>query len=271
MKKSVLLLLIILILLFGTFFIGGCRIVLVPADEKIEPGEMETRQYNLDEFTDVDISSAFSYEIQKADNWNIRIKAGSNIFEYISVTKSGQKITVDINIPGGTFWSNRSYSRPQVFITMPELTGLNSSGATDGTVIGFENDGYLNISLDGACKVELLNLTASKSHIELSGASQVTGYIQTGSIDIDANSASRIHMEGSAEYLTVEAGGASKVEFQDFVSQNADITLQDASRGVFNLVETLDARVRGASTLEYTGEPVIGTLEITGASTFRKK
>ena len=271
MKNNKWLMLVIPVLVLCTIWITGCRVVLVPVDEKIEPGELETRQFDYDEFTDVNISSAFSYEIQQADNWNISITAGSNLFEYISVTKSGQEINIDIKTPGGTFWSNRSYSRPEVVITMPELTSLDSSGATDGSVIGFVADEYLDISLDGACKVELLDLTSSKALIELSGASQVTGYIKVSSLDIDISSASRVHLEGAAEYLTVEAGGASKVELRDFVSQNADITLRDASRGVFNLVETLDARVNGVSMLEYIGDPAIGTLEITGASTFRRK
>ncbi|HEY93524.1 MAG TPA: hypothetical protein G4O15_01115 [Dehalococcoidia bacterium] len=271
MKKYVLLLLIILILVIGTFFTAGCRVVLVPADDKIEPGEIETRQYDFDEFTGIVISGAFSYEIQKADDWSISITADSNLFEYISVTKSGQVLDMDIKIPGGTFWTNRSYPRPQAMITMPALTSLGSSGATDGAVIGFVSDMYLDISLDGACKVELTDLTASKVLIELPGASQATGYIQVGSIDIDVSSASGVHLEGSTDYLTVEASGASRVELQDFVSQNADITLRDASRGAFNINETLDAAVSGASTLEYTGEPVIGILEVTGASTFRKK
>ena len=154
---------------------------------------------------------------------------------------------------------------------MPELTDLECSGATDGTVTGFRSGGNLGISLDGASEVELSGIAAGKTFLDISGASSISGSIRADSIEIDITSAGGVCLEGSADYLTIEAGGASKTELPDFTALNADITLRDASRGVFNLKETLNVRLSGASTLEYIGEPAIDTLEITGASTFRKK
>ena len=263
--------LIIMVLLAGTFFTAGCNAVLVEADEEIEPGELETRQYDFDEFIMVDIGSAFSYEIRKADNRSVSITAGSNLFKYISVTESGQELDIDISIPGITLWGNKSYRRPRAIITTPELAGLDSSGATDGIISGFSSDGDLDISMSGASKVALEDISVVTATMDISGASQVTGYIQADSIELGVNSASKVRLEGSADYLTVEVGGASRLELPDFVTQNADITLRSASKGAFNLNKTLNARVSGASTLEYTGEPVIGILDVTGASTFRKK
>jgi hypothetical protein len=138
-------------------------------------------------------------------------------------------------------------------------------------VTGFSSEGDLVISLGGASEIELNEIDAARIIMDLSGASRVTGFIQADSIEIEVSSASQIRLEGSADYLAVKAGGASTLELLDFITQNADITLRSASKGTFNLVKTLDARVNGASTLEYTGEPVIGTLDVTGASTFRKK
>jgi hypothetical protein len=262
---------IILTLLIGTLFTTGCNVVLVPADEKVEPGEMETRQYDFDEFIDVEIASTFRYEIKPAATWSINIIVGSNIFEYIEVTQAGQELHIDFDFPGGTFWTDKSFKRPEVIITMPELHSLKSSGATDGTVSGFSSDGNLDISLSGACKVDLVDIAVVTAKMDLSGASQITGSIRADSLELEVNSASKARLEGSTDYLTVKASGASRVELPDFICQNADITLQNASRGTVNLNQTLDVRVSGASTLEYIGEPVIGVLDITGASTFRKK
>jgi len=271
MRKYIWLLLIISVLLTGTILFTGCRVVLVAADDEIEPGELETRQFDYDDFSKVDISSAFSYEIQKADNWSIEITAGKNLFEYIILTKSAQELDIDMNIPGSIIWTSGSYPRPKVIITMPELTALDSSGATDGSVTGFTSVGDLDISLSGASKIELTDITSGRTIIDLSGASRISGSIHVDNLELEVDSASKVSLEGSADYLTVEASGASQLDLQDFITQNADITLQNASRGTFFLVETLNARVNGVSTLEYTGEPVIGDLEVTGASTFRKK
>ena len=93
MKKCRRLLMIIPILLTGTLLLAGCRLVLVPADEEIESGELETRQFDYDDFSKVDISSAFGYEIQKADIWSVKVTANTNLFEYIILTKSAQLVS----------------------------------------------------------------------------------------------------------------------------------------------------------------------------------
>jgi len=263
--------LVITILLTGTFFTTGCNAILVEADEEIEPGELETRQYDFDEFTKVDINSAFSYEIRKADNRSISITAGSNLFKYISVDESRQELDVDISIPGVSFWTNGSHSRPKAIITMPELAGLDSSGATDGTVTGFSSDGNLDISLGGACEIELSDISAGRIFIDLSGASKVTGSIQAKGIELEINAASRVRLEGSVNDVILDAGGASRADLSDLMARNVDATLREASSGIVNLDGKLNANLSIASTLEYIGEPVIGDLDVTGASTFRKK
>jgi hypothetical protein len=271
MKKYGWLILIISIVLTGTLLITGCRVVLVPADDEIEPGELETKQFDYDDFSKVDISSAFSYEIQKADNWSIEITAGKNLFEYIVLTKSAQELDIDMHFPGGTIWTSGSYARPKVIITMPELAGLDGSGATDGTVIGFTSEGNLDISLSGASEIELSDIIVDKMFMDLSGASRISGSIQVERIDLEISSASRVRLEGSVNDVILDAGSASRADLSDLMARNVDATLREASSGIVNLDGTLNARLSSASTLEYIGEPVIGDLEVTGASTFRKK
>jgi len=52
---------------------------------------------------------------------------------------------------------------------------------------------------------------------------------------------------------------------------NANIILSGASDGTINLDGRLDADLSGASTLEYIGEPTLGSLDISGASNLTKK
>lgn len=271
MKKYGWLILIISSLLTGTLLFTGCRAFLVAVDEEIEPGELETRQFDYDGFTEIDISSAFSYEIQKAEDWSVTITAGSNLFEYIILTKSAQELDIDMNIPGSTIWTSGSYPRPKVIITMPELAGLDGSGATDGSVTGFVSRDDLDISLGGASEIELTDIKAGRVVMDLSGASKVTGFIQADGIELEISSASRVRLEGSSGDVILDARGASRAELSDLLAENVDATLRDASSGIVNLDGRLNARLSSASTLEYIGEPVIGDLEVTGASTFRKK
>lgn len=261
----------IFLLLLTVFLFSGCNVFLVPADEVIESGETEVRQYELDEFTEVDINSAFAYEIKQADDWSISITADSNLFENISVTRAGRVLDINITKPDGIFLLSITHPKPKVVITMPELTGLDISGATDGTVIGFKSDGNIDISVDGASKVELSGIVANHVLLEVSGASSVTGDTRVDSIELDVDSASKVRLQGSADLLAFEGSGASQADLSYFITRDADVSLSGASKGTISLDGKLDVRVSGASTLEYIGDPEIGVLDVSGGSKFRKK
>jgi len=78
-------------------------------------------------------------------------------------------------------------------------------------------------------------------------------------------------LEGSANDVVVEADGASRVKLAGFTVNNADVSLGGASNGTVNLSGKLDADLSGASKLEYMGEPRMGTINTSGASTLSKK
>ncbi len=65
--------------------------------------------------------------------------------------------------------------------------------------------------------------------------------------------------------------GASRFNLGGFIVNNADVTLNGASTGTVNLSGRLDANVSGASRLSYIGEPTMGTINTSGASTISKK
>ena len=134
---------------------------------------------------------------------------------------------------------------------MPELSGLDVSGASRGTVSGFSSTEDLAITV--------------------SGASKVTGDIVAGNVDFGISGASTIQLEGSANDMVADVSGASSLKLDDFTVSNADVDLSGASSGTINLDGRLDADVSGASRLWYIGEPTMGTIDTSGASTISQK
>jgi hypothetical protein len=136
-------------------------------------------------------------------------------------------------------------------VTMPELGGLAVSGACSGTVSNFNS-------------TEAVSITVS-------GASRVTGDITAGDIEFDISGASTIQLEGSADDMIAAVSGASTCNLGDFTVNDADVNVSGASTGTINLNGRLDANVSGASTLLYIGDPIMGTIDVSGASTLREK
>ena len=134
---------------------------------------------------------------------------------------------------------------------MPELNGLTVSGASHGDIYDFTSTEDLDITV--------------------SGASSVTGDIIAGNVEFDISGASTIQLEGSANDMVASASGVSSFNLDDFTVNNADVNFSGASSGTVNLDGRLDADLSGASKLWYIGEPTMGDINTSGASTLSKK
>ena len=269
MKKQRTLMAILVGLLLTALLISGCQSILVTRSGETGTEETETRQYNFTEFTRVDIGSTFSYEIEQSDSYSISITANNNLFDDIKVTKEGQTLKIEREIPWTLF--DIGSDRPKAVITMPQLYGLDSSGATNGAVSRFSSTDDLDIIVSGASSVELVKITAGGIYFDISGASDVAGDLKTGGIDLDISGASLIQLEGTASDIDIEASGASHLNLAGLTVNNASVTFSGASDGTVNLNGRLDIKLSGASELEYTGEPTLGEMDITGASTLKRK
>ena len=209
-------------------------------------GNLETEAYAFSDFTEIEIGSAFEFEIRQSSSYNISITADDNVMEYVQVSQVGQ--TLKIGLRTGT-WFGPGTLRASV--TMPELRGLTVSGASRGDIYDFSSTEDVDITV--------------------SGASRVNGDITAGDVEFDISGASTVQLDGSANDMVAHVSGASRLNLDDFTVNNADVDLSGASSGTINLDGRLDADLSGASRLWYIGEPTMGTIDTSGASTISEK
>ena len=271
MKKLKILTVVLPVLLLATFLISGCQTILVPKDGETETGETETRQYDFSEFTRVDINSTFTYEIKQSDTYSISITANSNVFDEIKVAKEGQTLVIDMEFPEVPWVLFNVTPSLKAVITMPQLDGLDSSGSTRGTVAGFSSTENLDITATGASTVVLEKIAAGDVSFDVSGSSKVTGDIEAKNMELKVSGASTVQLKGSSGSMAADVSGSSNLKLSDLKVKNANVILSGASNGTINLDGSLDAKLSGSSRLVYIGEPALGIMDITGASTLKKK
>ena len=212
----------------------------------IGSGNLETEQYAFANFTRVEISSAFEFEIKQSGSYSVNVTADDNVIDYVQVSQDGQTLKIRlVTVPSLRLVTLRA------LVTIPQLRGLAVSGASGGSVSEFSSTEGLNITV--------------------SGASRVTGDITAGNAEFEVSGASTVRLEGSADNMTARVSGASLFSLDDFTVNNAQANISGASTGTINLDGRLDANVSGASTLLYIGDPVMGTINVSGASTLGKK
>jgi hypothetical protein len=238
---------------------AGCAVI-------IGSGNLETREFGNTDFNRVEIGYAFEAEIYQDNIFLVKITLDDNLYQYLDLSQDGDTLKITMK-PGYVF----SKATQRVVITLPDLERLELSGASRADVTGFVSSDNLDFKISGASRMDVSGVSASDISVQLSGASQAGGSLTMTNGDFELSGASTLNIEGSARDISLDASGASRADLSDFTVTNARINLSGASNSTVNASGELNADLSGASTLHYIGNPTLGDISTTGASTFNRK
>jgi hypothetical protein len=246
---------------------------------------MNTEHLNLSDFTKLDIRGALRFQIMRSDSFGVTLNR--SWYKLTRAFKEGDVLVVDDPWYDVLGWFT-PWIIPEAKVEMPELCELRISGASRGSLTGFQSSqdfkllvhgasrlsgaisaGKTEIDVTGASKIEL---AASVKALKLSvvGASDLKGSIKTGSADIEVFGASRIKFSGNMGDVSIKAAGGCQLDMGELSVHDANIKLAGASRCSLNIEGKLDAELAGASRLTYGGNPIMGNIRIAGASILTK-
>jgi len=209
-------------------------------------GRQTTRRYDLAGFTKLNISSAFTADVARAAGYKVEVTVDDNLLDHLAVRVSGDTLYIGL-APGIVIQG----AAKMAAVTLPELTGLDLSGATRATVSGFSSDKGLSVTV--------------------TGASRLSGDIACGDVRFDVSGASLVELSGSARGLRANVSGASTLALEDFPAADVSVEVSGASRATVNVRGTLDASASGGSTILYIGDPASVRAHTSGASTVRPR
>jgi predicted small secreted protein len=198
-------------------------------------------------FDRVEAGGAFQVSIRQSESYSVVVRIDDNLVRCLDAYVSGGKLTLGIR---SECWI-ANVTRMEADITMPALTGLELSGASRGTITGFDSSKDLGV--------------------EVSGASSLEGDIASGNVTINASGASSVTLTGSGGNLTADVSGASHVDLGSFPVQNALVQVSGASSATVHPSGRIDADASGASHVYYLGEPTLGTMNTSGGSSIQRK
>jgi hypothetical protein len=195
-------------------------------------------------FDSLDIGHAFEVDIIQSQTYSLAIDVDDNIEQYLIVDDSGGTLVLDLE--DGRAYTNVTL-RAQ--ISMPELRALELSGASDAKFTQFKSSDPFDL--------------------KASGASLAIGDIEAGDVAIKLSGASDARLEGEGGDLLLEASGASKVDLEDYKVEDATLDLSGASDVTVRVNGVLNVSASGASTVMYFGNPSLGDISTSGASSIR--
>ena len=212
--------------------------------EDIGPYQPGEQTYALTAFDRLSMGSAFS----------IRVQAGSAF----SIVAEGDRRNLDdltVYTRNGTLFAeyrnNRSRKHQTSFlITMPTLTAVSFSGASQSTITGFTSENDMAINLSGA------------------STCQFTG--EARQLIVDLSGASRLETTGRGALLSAELSGASNLQAFPYLVAEATVDASGASKANVSVINVLNAEASGASVIRYRGAPTVRQ-KVTGASTVQRE
>jgi hypothetical protein len=226
--------------------LAGCCGIPARVLPVIGSGEVVTLEEEITGFDELEVSHAFDVDVRQAEEFRVVVRADDNLREYLRVVRQGDTLMIGLE-PGSP--ASLGSATLEAEVTMPELTGVALSGASHVTVEGFES--------------------AEPLVVDASGASELRGQIEAGRARFDISGASRLRLAGSAHDVAVDGSGSSRIDLSDFAVGDAEIELSGASTASVRVSGRLDVRASGASRVTYAGEPALGEIETSGASSVK--
>lgn len=203
-------------------------------------GNVKTEDRKITGFNSIETSGGFEVIIKKSNDFNVQIEADENLHaNIITEVVSGKLIIRNEK-------SVCNAKELKVTLSMPELTGINCSGASEVKTLDKFNSEKFDLKCSGASELEL-NIDTKLLTSKLSGASEVK-------------------IQGSADTYTLELSGASEVKALDFSAKKCAIVTKGASSCRIAVSEELSIKASGASDIKYKGNPKIISKDISGAS-----
>ena len=225
-----------------------------PIEEKVERNRDATwdvsgykREYDIDDFSDIDINSAFRVNIKQGEEFSLVINGRKEDVDHVVVEKTGSTLSMDYK--GDAAKLSRQRNEINVYIVMPVLTAVKFGSASKVYITDFDED-YLDISLNGAAYAEMeINVNSIKANIE--GASKLT-------------------LLGSGNRLDAIVSGASTLNALDYEVNETEVETHSASTARVYASDRLIIRTHGASNVTYRGNADVD-IEKSGTSSVRKE
>lgn len=231
-------------------------------------GKVVSEERNVDNFRALKVSSSADVYIRQGPQ-SVTVKTDENIQEFIKTEVEDG--VLNIGTEGRGF---RSVNTLEIYVTVPNLDKIISSGSGDVEFDGSYKANDLYISLNGSGDLEAeFDVTNLELKVVGSGDTDISGIMGmlkitvAGSGDVDAenlkleecyikNSGSGdLSLEGKANVLTVHQNGSGDLNASRFTAVSATVSNSGSADIMINVVENLSVTLNGSGDLTYSGDP----------------
>ncbi len=254
---------VIALLLVDSLLLAGCPAG--PLQTIAALGRTVTQEPEITDFDRLQVSHAFDVTVRQGEPYRVVIEVDEAVLPHLQVDRQGSTLRIGIE-PGWRIFRGPTTLRAEV--TLPQLAGLTASGASRVNLSGFDSSDALEITASGASRVNG-QINARDTTIAASGASEIDLRGAFQDLAVEASGASNVTLDGSGQNLRANASGGSEINLANLPIVDARVEASGASTVRVQPSGALDVEASGASNVYYSGNPTMGNISTSGASSIR--
>jgi phage shock protein PspC (stress-responsive transcriptional regulator) len=210
----------------------------VTCPEEISENSEEGRSSSsLTDFDELEIHGLFDVRITQGFEYSVDLIGSEKEKQKYKISQHGQTLTIEYDNDNKKFdWNSNplNLDKIKINITMPELENLELKGAGDVIFTGFTVD-----NLD----------------IEALGAVEIEGQVNARDVTINLGGASKLELRGEGNTMEATVQGASQLKAYGFTTENASVEANGASSAKVFVTGKLEIKEGIASKVSYRGDP----------------
>jgi len=190
----------------------------------------EDRREITEEFTVVSASEGIDVFVTQADDFEITVEADENVIDLIGTDIKDGRLRVHAI-------KNIGRATKKVYVSLPEITALNSSSGADLT--------SKNV------------IEANKISLDASSGSDLQVELMADEVDASTSSGADIKVSGEANFFIADASSGSDIKARSFLVKKCTA---DASSGAdisVNVSESLTANASSGADISYSGDATV--------------
>ena len=207
-------------------------------------GNQITQDRTVEPFTGIETGGSVKLILKQDSIQKVSITADDNVQEYIKTRVKGDRLVIE---PENNVCNGGPVT---VYVNAKNFTGVSASGAVE--IVGEDRINTGDFTLD------------------LSGDSKVNLNINAGKVKTSSKGTSDIMLQGQARRHEIELSGAGELNAFDFVVADYKIESSGSTNCKINVLNSLDVRSSGSSTIEYRGNPKQVNNDQSGAASIKK-
>lgn len=203
----------------------------------------QTREERVIEkgFTEISVSSGIELFVKQGEPVEIFVEAKDDVIDKVKTEIKGN--TLNVYFEGGVFSWFKSKSA-KVYVTLPEITKLSSSGGSDLKGMGEIISENIEVSASGGADAEVI-LKASSVVLECSGGADIIA-------------------SGESDFLKASASGGADIEARKLIAKRAVASASGGADVTVFASEEIEASASGGADVDYYGSPAMKNVNSSG-------